>query len=433
MIEQGYEILPPEPVAVRGARLALARVVHRTPSGDESILLALIELDVDGLVARATAFDEDDVAAALTELDVRYLAGEGAQHARVLRVAKAFGDANERRDFDAMRGMLASDFVMSDRTRLGYGEGDREYFDLASRSRADVAPADGVAVNRILCIEGDALLTLAEGHHITAEGSDYAWVSCIVFQIDADDRIRRAEYFDEDDFDVAMPRLHELSVDPPVEPRTLQTENVTTRVMAQTVECATADRFDRLRELLADDFVRADHRSGVSAPVANGPDEFVTAYAAWFEVGFAHISITPMAVRGERLALARMEWSSADERAVAFLGVYETNADGRLVRGEHYDEDDLAAALAELDAAVPRRRGSGAPRGPRGGPGVDRGEPDAGPRCAASGHGARPGLCGPSAARLRHARPRRPARGHAAPLRALGRRPRDRALGAGCG
>ena len=119
--------------------------------------------------------------------------------------------------------------------------------------------------------------------------------------------------------------------------------------MTRSGELATAHRFDLLRELLADDFVRADHRTGVSAPVANGPDEFVTAYAAWFEVGFDRLSITPLAVRGERLALARLEWSSADGRTVGFLGVYETNVDGRFVRGAHFDEDDLDAALAELD------------------------------------------------------------------------------------
>ena len=177
-------------------------------------MLALTELDEQGRYRSIVFFDADDLSAALNELDHRYLAGEGAPHARVLRVGKAFGDANERRDFDAMRDMLSADFVMSDHTRLGYGEGDREYFDAASRTRADVAPSDGVAINRLLRIEGDALLTVAEGHHITAEGSDYAWVSCIVFQVDADDRIRRAEYFDEDDFGAALDRLHELGATP---------------------------------------------------------------------------------------------------------------------------------------------------------------------------------------------------------------------------
>ena len=301
-----------------------------TEAGDESPLLALTELDEQGRYRSVVFFDADDLSTALIELDDRYLADEGRAHARVLRVGRAFADANDRRDFDAMRDMLSADFVMSDRTRLGYGEGDREYFDAASRTRADVAPSDGVAINRLVRLDGDALLTVAEGHHITAEGSDYAWVSCIVFQVDGDDRIRRAEYFDEDDFDARW-RVSTSSAWPM--PRTPHAENTTTQLMARSVELATARRFDLLRELFADDFARADHRTGVSAPVANGPDEFVTAYASWFEVGFDHVSIVPIAVRGDRLALTRMEWTSADGRSVPFLGLYETNADGLFVRG----------------------------------------------------------------------------------------------------
>ena len=82
MLEQGYEILPPEPLAVRGDRLTLARVTHRTAAGDESILLAIIELDADGLIARATSFDDADLAAALADLDQRYAVGEGAPHGK---------------------------------------------------------------------------------------------------------------------------------------------------------------------------------------------------------------------------------------------------------------------------------------------------------------------------------------------------------------
>ena len=352
MRAQGYTIQTPEPLAVRGDRLCLSRRVATTEGGDESPVLALTELDEQGHYRSVVFFDADDLSAAMTELDDRYLADEGRGTPGCSRVCHAFGDANERRDFDAMREMLSADFVMSDHTRLGYGEGDREYFDAASRTMADVAPSDGTAINRLLCVESDALLTVREGHHITAEGSDYAWVSCIVVQVDPDDRIKRAEYFDEDDFDAAMARLHELGV---ADARNPHAENATTQLMARSVELATARRFDLLRELFADDFVRADHRTGVSAPVANGPDEFVTAYASWFEVGFDHVSIVPIAVRGDRLALTRMVWSSADGRTVPFLGFYETNADGRFVQGSHFDEDDVGRAFEELDARYLQR------------------------------------------------------------------------------
>src|SRR4029078_4887637 len=87
------------------------------------------------------------------------------------------------------------DFVMEDLTRLGFGVGDREYFDASNRSREDVA-IDGSAVVRKDEVDGDALLAVVEGHRYTPEGNDYAWASCIVLQIDAADLIRRAVYFD---------------------------------------------------------------------------------------------------------------------------------------------------------------------------------------------------------------------------------------------
>ena len=343
-IDQGFSFAEPVTVAVRGERLALTRMVTRTSTGDESARLSVNELDADGRMVRSVLFDENDLVAALAELDRAYYFGESAAGQRVLRVVGRYAATSVAGDLDEIRAHLADDFVVVDHQRLGFGAGDREYFvDMRRLAEPDEN------VNTVLRVNEHALLTVYLSGPVTADGTRYERSGCLVMGIDASDRVNRIEMYADDDFEVALARFEALGASTGAAPSPSPTENATTRLMQQSVEVATARRFDRLRELLADDFVRADHRTGVSAPVANGPDEFVTAYAAWFEVGFDRLSISPIAVRGDQLALARLAWSSVDGRTVDFLGVYETNADGRFVRGAHYDEGDLDTALAELD------------------------------------------------------------------------------------
>src|SRR5262249_12705701 len=57
---------------------------------------------------------------------------------------------------------------------------------------------------------------------------------------------------------------------------------------------------------------------------------------------------TPLAVRGEQLALSRVEVRAADGREIVFLQVHEWDG-SKLAYAAHYDEDDLVDAEAELD------------------------------------------------------------------------------------
>ena len=143
-----FDTVDPEVIAVRGDRLALIRL-HCGRAPDFVLrILCLYEFDADWKLVFEADFDDTDEQAALDELDDRYVAGEGASHERVLRVGRAFADVNNERDFDGTVAMLSPDFVMTDHTRLGFGEGGREYFDAANRSRADVADDEAVVVAR---------------------------------------------------------------------------------------------------------------------------------------------------------------------------------------------------------------------------------------------------------------------------------------------
>ena len=350
-----FDTVDAETVGVRGERLALVRL-HCGREPDFVLrLLCLYELDEHGRIAWEADFDDDDLAAALRELDDRYVAGEGAPHERVLRIGRAFGDANDRRDFDAMRSMLASDFVMADRTRLGYGDGDRDYFDAASRSVTEVATA-GLAVNRILMLDGDALLTVAEGHQITPEGNDYVWTSCIVFQVGADDRIRRAEYYDEDRYADALVRLHELSRSdradgPPI-------GNAMTRVEREATDAMAHDDRARMRGLVAADFRFDDRRGLVNLGRLDGAgltENLVLMRAQGYVIGTPE----PVAVRGQRLALSRRvaQTPAGDESPV--LALNELDEAGRWAAMTFFDEDALGDALDELDDRYADGEGAG--------------------------------------------------------------------------
>ena len=101
-------------------------------------------------------------------------------------------------------------------------------------------------------------------------------------------------------------------------------------------------------DVLADDVVILDRRSGVSAGTITGRDDFTANARAHFDV-FVHASPTVLAVRGDRLALVRMEFQ-ADGFVSVRLNLFETNEAGQLVTLVVLDDDALDDAFEELEA-----------------------------------------------------------------------------------
>jgi ketosteroid isomerase-like protein len=352
MLEQGYEIVPPVPIAVRGDRFALALARARTAAGDESVLLALSVLDDDDRIVRIVVFDEHALDSALDDLDARYLAREGAPHAAILRLGFGILRAMRSRDWEWFGTNLADGFRFVDHQQSGFGAGDVD--DFLGRARSTVESTGALPIPCKVFAADRAALVVALGQRTNTDGGAVSEAFHIVVHADEHGRLHGMEWFDDDDFDVALARLDELGTGVTHDEPSSRVDNATTRAMQRVIDLCHERRFDDMRTLLADEFVRDDHRHGVAAPTADGPDEFVRAYAAWFDVGFDHLGLEPLAVRGERVALARLEWTSDDGRVVRFLGLYETDDDGRFVRGAHFEEDDLITASAELEAAYTR-------------------------------------------------------------------------------
>ena len=67
------------------------------------------------------------------------------------------------------------------------------------------------------------------------------------------------------------------------------------------------------------------------------------------DLGIVRISVTPLAVRGDRLCLAHVTLHGSDEFGAESLAVTEIEA-GSIVTMIAFDFDDFDAAIAELDA-----------------------------------------------------------------------------------
>ena len=113
---------------------------------------------------------------------------------------------------------------------------------------------------------------------------------------------------------------------------------------------ATRD-WEAVGQVLADDFVTHDRRRAVNAGIRHGRDAEIENWQAAADVGFTNLTPTVVAIRGERLALARLEASGRDPEAIQgeFLVVIEIDADERVVAFVVFDPDHFDAALAELD------------------------------------------------------------------------------------
>lgn len=210
---RGVLFLPPaswrvniEAIAVRGDRLALSRYSwHDTDEVDIPIsveVLAVFEVNGDGLVLVAVLFDTDDLDAAFAELDIRYIAGEAGPHAHAWSaITRSIVAFNKREP-------PSTTLEWSDRRRL-VGSGTS---DLTETIKA----AWDMTLNIHACVEAvhklnDAGAVITHSLRGTSQESfDFEWRVVDVFTID-DDSITRCEMFDEADLEIALARFDELN------------------------------------------------------------------------------------------------------------------------------------------------------------------------------------------------------------------------------
>ena len=177
------------------------------------------------------------------------------------------------------------------------------------------------------------------------QGFDAEWRVINLVTVDGD-LINRCEIFDEADLDAALARFDELSRPAP------QLENAASRVYERLHEHFAARDWDALTETLAEDHYGDDRRRVVNAGIQRGRDAEIANLRATADIGVTVLTITPIAIRGDRLALCRTRGAtsgptrssrscSASSRSTPTIG-----SRARVM----FDLDDIDAAFEELDA-----------------------------------------------------------------------------------
>ncbi|MGA8545923.1 MAG: BTAD domain-containing putative transcriptional regulator [Mycobacterium sp.] len=341
----GVEVITRQSIATRGERLVLSRVrwsaSDEVAGGFHTEVLGIVELDTDERIAAIITVDHDDIDAAFTELDARYLAGEAAPYARTWSAMTGLYAGFVRHELPPM----TPDSVLVD-----HRPGQRiEAADFATMARSvwDTTPHIRMCIDAVHRLsELGAVVTLT-GEGTTPEGFKAEWRMIEVVTLDTD-RINRLEIFDEADLDTALTRFEELH------PQTRRPENAASRAVQQFLAHFVDRDWDDMAELLADDFSANDRRRVANAGVRRGRDAEMANWHATADLWSTTVASTVIAARKERLALFRFAFVSQDQPIEAFqaeaLTVVEINDDNRVAAVVVFDPGEIDAAFAELDA-----------------------------------------------------------------------------------
>ncbi len=355
-------------VATRGDRLALTRILFVVGDGlPESVeveIFFVMEVDAEGRMTGASAFDLADVDHAYADLDERYATGEGLPFARMMRVAAEQARRLNAGDMLGYRRMLSDDLYVVDHQRVSVGDyqGADEFMnvthvmrELVTSSRAEIVNVQAIAEDRGL---GEYVSTVATADGVVAEFRYY-----VLQQLHARDyKVVRIEVFPLDMLDQALARFDELGAQalptddhPASAPEEL--DNACSLAVKNMVSLAARQDRAGLMALIAEDGVLDDRRQGLSWHVEGGSqvvDQVLIVYPE--EV---RSTTHTVGVRGERLSLCRLFVNLPNGYDFEFLNVSEINEQGRLILGVQFDPDDLDAAFAELDGRF--IAGEGAP------------------------------------------------------------------------
>ena len=332
-----------EPIATRGNRLSLAHEVW-TDSGQDGHpvaveLLTVMEVSDAGLLHVGVAFDLDDIDAAFTELDSRYLAGEAGAFTHTWSVvAGTYASLNSRQ-----MPAKTPDCVMVDRRSSMTYDGDVAQFLDATWEMAPDITFRIEAVHRITDL--GALVTF-KSCGTSEKGFTAEWRAFNILTIEGD-LISRGEVFDEDDLDAALARFDELAEQKP------RLENAASKILGRCAVCFAARDWDALGDLFAVDYYNDDRRRVVNAGIRSGRAAAVEDLRVAAEVGLiTNITTEFIATRGKGLILNRFRASGGDHPAVQ-LDVYqvvECGDDERIAAVVVFDIDDIDVAFAELEA-----------------------------------------------------------------------------------
>ncbi|GBG37430.1 hypothetical protein NJB14197_00340 [Mycobacterium montefiorense] len=330
-------------IAVRGERLALARVraSGRDPEAIQNDALNVVEIDADERITTVEIFDLDDMDAAFTDLDARYLTGEAAPYARMWTATTENYAALSRHELPPM----TPDAVTLDHRRAAaFAPGEFLQYLRAAIDQSQSTNIHPTVVHRL----NELGTVITHTAYVTSsDGFDAEFQDVIVSTL-AGNVVNHFELFDEADLDSALARFEQL------QSQVRPLENSASRAAERFLAHFAARDWATVAETFADDFSSDDRRRVVGAGVRHGRDAQVADLRSIADVGITHVTSAPVATRGERLVLTRGRLSAGHQGSETFFtesfSIVEVNAEGRIVALVSFDLEDVDAAFAELDS-----------------------------------------------------------------------------------
>lgn len=340
-------------IAVRGERLALARVVSGTPDvspgAPQDEFLQLYGIDEEGRIALQVWFDPEDVDAAIAELDAAHARLEELQPRPPLenaasRVDHLFNTFFAERRWEDAAALWADDVKVEDRRRILRRE---ETYDHATGVAEIRAMADlGVAsmTSDIVAIRGSRLALLRTRYSGRDKRPDAFHTELLrVTEVGTDERCVATVAFDPDDLDAAFEEL---------DARYLADEAAPHAQSWQTL-------MDTLGELnrhemgpTLEGIAYVDHRR-----IPFAPGDFGRAIEdLWALVPDAHYRATAVHVLDARGAVISLiiEGTDTDGNELQWARVLSWVF--AAARVDVYEADDLDAALARFEELQPQTR-----------------------------------------------------------------------------
>nr|WP_197515068.1 AAA family ATPase [Mycobacterium sp. 1245805.9] len=376
-------------IAVRGERLALARTAVGTaddvsPGAPRDEFLSVMGIDATGRIALQVWFDVDDLDDAIAELDAAHARFEEEQptarrlenaatriYGRILPVTEAppeppsvepdnaavrVGErvmaAVHRGAWEEFEQLFAPGILIENRRKVVgltlpsevWRRGIRRELEMGARTSHVMVAARG---------ERLALARMVIRTEDVYPGAPYDELLHL-YAIDDDGRVALQMFFDVEDMDAALAELDATHArfEAKANRAARRLENTAARVFER-VWSHFADRdWDAVAETVADDYSGIDRRRVVNAGTQHGRDSVINDLQAAAGVGFSISMVSAIAIRGERLVLARVRAAGRDPEAISndALNVVEIDAAQRIATTVTFDVEDLDAAIAELDA-----------------------------------------------------------------------------------
>ena len=328
-------------LAVRGDRLALLWSRWLDDSGNETAYLHVREIDDDGRFTYDGRFDEDDFEGAYRELDERYYAGEGAAFAEAGTTATEYMITYNQGDLDRLFNVLTapgmrfenrSRSIFLDRSIAEFRASVEELTAMVSSARGWYSamhwPSPTVFVARF------------EREAVGRDDEHYAWARVYVCEV-REGRLALSCEFEVDDEEAAFAYAEERGR---ATSTRLAVTNSATQELDVLMRAASARDADAMVDCYSEGFEYDDRRR-----LSGNPIRDLRATAEQILSQYSQFEACGLAVRGERLQLARCRWSNDSGFETTHLIVNETGEDGRFVYEGRFDEDDFEGAYRELD------------------------------------------------------------------------------------